>query len=190
MDLAAPPALADQDRALAGAFGREAKRLRGFIRRRVADAFDAEDILQDVFSELVEATRVATPIEHVGAWLFRVATNRITDRFRRKSFVSLDAPSPSTDAPDDDFEPMLPASASRGPEGRCADRAFLDALEAALAELPPAQREVFVAHELEGRSFRSLADESGVAVNTLLARKRHAVIHLRQRLAPHHLEST
>jgi RNA polymerase sigma factor (sigma-70 family) len=173
--------LADQDRALAGTFAREARRLRGFIRRRVADIADADDILQDVFAELIEASRVATPIEHVGAWLFRVAANRITDRFRKKT-----PPSAAHPAGDDEALAALAQPAQHGPEARYANRVLRDDLEAALAELPAAQREVFIAHELEGRSFKSLAAASGVAVNTLLARKRYAVLHLRQRLLHHH----
>ena len=185
--LAASP-LADQDRQLAGTFVREAKRLRGFIRRRVADVADADDILQDVFSELIEATRLATPIEHVGAWLFRVATNRITDRFRRKAPLggsALHVVAGESDNGDDNAIDAHPAAATDGPEARYASRLLFDGLEAALAALPAAQREVFVAHELEGRSFASLAAESGTSVNTLLARKRYAVLHLRQSLQQH-----
>jgi RNA polymerase sigma factor (sigma-70 family) len=174
----------EQDRVIAGTFGREARRLRGFIRRRVADLADADDILQDVFSELIEATRLATPIEHVGAWLFRVAANRITDRFRRKTLAL--ARADLGDDSDGDVLAAQPQAAQHGPEARYANRLLRDDLEAALAELPAAQREVFIAHELEGRSFKSLAAESGIAVNTLLARKRYAVLHLRQRLQHHH----
>jgi RNA polymerase sigma factor (sigma-70 family) len=182
----AATSLADQDRQLAGTFTVEARRLRGFIRRRVADVADADDILQDVFSELIEATRLATPIEHIGAWLFRVAANRITDRFRRKA--PLGEPVQRADDGDDSDSVVeaQPSAASDGPEARYASRLLLDDLEAALAELPAAQREVFVAHELEGRSFKSLAAESGTPLNTLLARKRYAVLHLRQRLQQHH----
>jgi RNA polymerase sigma factor (sigma-70 family) len=183
--LAAPP-LADQDRQLAGTFTREAKRLRGFIRRRVADVADTDDILQDVFSELIEATRLATPIEHVGAWLFRVAANRITDRFRRKAPLGESAHHAHGADESDGVVEAHPSPAQDGPEARYASRLLLDDLEAALAELPTAQREIFVAHELEGRSFRSLAAESGTSINTLLARKRYAVLHLRQRLQQHH----
>lgn len=188
--LAASP-LADQDRQLAGTFVREAKRLRGFIRRRVADVADADDILQDVFSELIEATRLATPIEHVGAWLFRVATNRITDRFRRKTPIAHPVRHDS-DVESDDSASAIdahPAAAADGPEARYASRLLFDDLEAALAALPDAQRDVFVAHELEGRSFASLADESGTSVNTLLARKRYAVLHLRQTLQQHRIDT-
>ncbi len=178
---------AEADRLVAGTFAREARLLRGFIRRRVADVGDADDILQDVFSELIEATRLATPIEHVGAWLFRVATNRITDRFRRQSPIV--GPAPHRDDGDDaaiaDRDDSLAAAADE-PDARYAGNRLLDDLEAALDELPAAQREVFVAHELEGRSFASLADESGASVNTLLARKRYAVLHLRRRLQAHH----
>jgi RNA polymerase sigma factor (sigma-70 family) len=173
--------LAAQDSAIAAVFRREAHRLRGFIRRRVADACDAEDIAQDVFSELIEATRLATPIENVGAWLARVAVNRITDRFRRKSTVALEVAPVDDDVADHDAYARF-ASAEAGPEARYASRALMVRLEAALAELPAEQREVFIAHELEGRSFKSLAAESGVALSTLLSRKRYAVLHLRDRL--------
>jgi len=176
-------AFAEQDRAVAGTFDQEARRLRGFIRRRVADIADADDILQDVFSELIEATRLATPIEHVGAWLFRVATNRITDRFRKKTL-----PLAIEGAGDEDLVAAQLQAAQHGPEASYANALLRDDLEAALAALPAAQREVFIAHELEGRSFKSLAAESGVAVNTLLGRKRYAVLRLRERLQ-HHQES-
>jgi RNA polymerase sigma factor (sigma-70 family) len=177
--------LAQQDGAIAAIFRREARRLRGFIRRRVADACDAEDIVQDVFFELIEATRVAKPIENVGAWLSRVALNRITDRFRRKTTASLDAAPADGEATEHDpyarFE-----SAEAGPEARYTSRLLMATLEAALAELPAGQRDVFIAHELEGRSFKSLAAESGVGISTLLSRKRYAVLHLRSRLQTHH----
>jgi len=173
-------AFAEQDRAVAGTFDQEARRLRGFIRRRVADIADADDILQDVFSELIEATRLATPIEHVGAWLFRVATNRITDRFRKKTL-----PLAIEGAGDEDLVAAQLQAAQHGPEASYANALLRDDLEAALAALPAVQREVFIAHELEGRSFKSLAAESGVAVNTLLGRKRYAVLRLRERLQHH-----
>ena len=187
----APSPLADQDRQLAGTFVREAKRLRGFIRRRGADVADADDILQDVFSELIEATRLATHIEHVGAWLFRVATNRITDRFRRKKPLAESVRQDRDDERDDLISGLdaHPAAAADGPEARYASRLLFDRLEAALAALPDAQREVFVAHELESRSFASLADESGTSINTLLARKRNAVLRLRQTLQQHRIDS-
>ena len=180
--------LAEQDSAIAAVFRREASRLRGFIRRRVADACDAEDIAQDVFSELIEATRLATPIENVGAWLARVAVNRITDRFRRKTTVALEpAPADGEAAEHDPYARF--ASAEAGPESRYASRVLIDRLEAALAELPAEQREVFIAHELEGCSFKSLAAESGVGLNTLLSRKRYAVLHLRSRLQADHYDN-
>jgi RNA polymerase sigma factor (sigma-70 family) len=150
---------------------REQSRLRRFIRRRVPDPRDAEDILQEVFYELVEANRLLMPIEHVTGWLFRVARNRITDLFRRKTFE------PFTDNLDD----LLP-SPDAGPEAVYLRNLLLDALEVAIAELPADQRAVFVAHEFEGRTFRELSAATGVSVNTLLSRKHYAVRHLRRRL--------
>lgn len=190
-DFAALPVatLAEQDSAIAAAFRREVRRLRGFIRRRVADACDAEDIVQDVFSELIEATRLATPIENVAAWLSRVAANRITDRFRRKSTLSLDpAPAAGDDEAGEHSAYEQIASAEPGPETRYTSRLLIERVAAALAELAPEQRDVFIAHELEGRSFKDLAAESGVAINTLLSRKRYAVLHLRSRLQIEHNE--
>jgi len=172
----------EQDRRIVEAVGRERPRLLGFIRRRVPDPRDAEDILQDVFCELVEANRMLMPIDHVTGWLFRVARNRITDLFRKKKPESFsDAAVP--DANDEllRFEDLLP-SPDAGPDALYARQELLEELELATAELPPDQREVFVAHELEGRSFREMAAASGVSVNTLLSRKRYAVLHLRERL--------
>src|SRR5213595_2417141 len=161
---------------------REQSRLLRFIRRRVPDPRDAEDILQDVFYELVEANRLLMPIEHVTGWLFRVARNRITDLFRKKK------PDTFSDAAVEDedgellrIEDLLP-SPDAGPEALYVRNVLLDELDLALDELPDEQREVFVAHELEGRSFKELSAESGVNVNTLLSRKRYAVLHLRERL--------
>lgn len=172
----------EQDRQISDAIVREQARLRNFIRRRVPDGVDAEDILQDVFSELVEAYRLMKPIEQVGAWLFRVARNRITDLFRKRK------PEPFSNQPafaaDDEsfaFEDLLP-SRDAGPEAAYARSVLLEELEDALDELPPEQREVFIAHEIEGRSFKELAAETGHSVNTLLSRKHYAVVHLRQRL--------
>ena len=172
----------EQDRRIAEVVRREESRLRNFIRRRVPDPRDAEDILQDVFYELVEANRLLMPIEHITGWLFRVARNRITDLFRKKKPESLT----ETAVVDDDgelleLEEMLP-SPDAGPEALYARNVLLDELELAIDELPDEQREVFVAHELEGRSFREMADEAGVSVNTLLSRKHYAVLHLRRRL--------
>ncbi len=171
----------EQDRRIAEVVERESSRLLGFIRRRVPDPRDAEDVLQDVFSALVEANRLLMPIEHVTGWLFRVARNRITDLFRKKT------PESFGDAAADEsdelllLEEMLP-SPDAGPDAVYARNVLLDELELALDELPEEQRDVFVAHELEGRSFREMAAETGVGVNTLLSRKRYAVLHLRKRL--------
>ncbi|QGZ65535.1 RNA polymerase sigma factor [Paraburkholderia acidisoli] len=180
-----PTTLTGQDREIADAVARERPRLRNFIRRRVIDQDEAEDILQDVFEELVGAWRLTDPIEQVGAWLFRVARNRIVDRFRKKKEVPLHEPAESA-TPDESDEAYrldlaLP-SPDAGPEAAYARAALLDTLRAALDELPANQRDVFVAHELDGRSFKEMAAETGVSVNTLLARKRYAVLHLRERL--------
>ena len=173
----------EQDKRISEVVTREQSRLRNFIRRRVPDPRDAEDILQDVFYELVEANRLLMPIEHVTGWLFRVARNRITDLFRKKKPESF---SDNAVAHDDDdellqFEDLLP-SPDAGPEALYARNVLLEELESAVEELPEEQREVFVAHELEGRSFKEMAAESGVSLNTLLSRKRYAVLHLRERL--------
>jgi RNA polymerase sigma factor (sigma-70 family) len=169
--------VAATDRSIADAFTHQRERLRGFIRRRVPNPADAEDILQDVFYELVENTRLPTPIEQVGAWLFRVARNRIIDRFRRAGHE----PVALHDEHEDSLADLLP-SPDGGPEAAYARRVLLEELESALDELPEAQRTVFVAHELDGRSFNELAAATGVGLNTLLARKRYAVLHLRRRL--------
>jgi RNA polymerase sigma factor (sigma-70 family) len=172
----------EQDQRISEVVKREQSRLRNFIRRRVPDPRDAEDILQDVFYELVEANRLLMPIEHVTGWLFRVARNRITDLFRKKR---PDRFSDTVVADDDDellqLEDVLP-SPDAGPEALYARGVLLDELALAVDELPKEQREVFVAHELEGRSFKEMAAETGVSVNTLLSRKRYAVRHLRERL--------
>jgi RNA polymerase sigma factor (sigma-70 family) len=172
----------EQDQRISEAVKREQSRLRNFIRRRVPDPRDAEDILQDVFYELVEANRLLMPIEHVTGWLFRVARNRITDLFRKKRPESF---SNVAVAGEDDellqLEDLLP-SPDAGPEALYARNVLLDELELAVDELPEEQRAVFVAHELEERSFKEIACETGVSVNTLLSRKRYAVLRLRQRL--------
>jgi RNA polymerase sigma factor (sigma-70 family) len=172
----------EQDQRISEVLKREQSRLRNFIRRRVPDSRDAEDILQDVFYELVEANRRLMPIEHVTGWLFRVARNRITDLFRKKkpeSFSDI-----AVAAEDDELlrlEDLLP-SPDAGPAALYARRVLLGELELAVEELPEEQREVFVAHELEGRSFKEIAGDTGVSVNTLLSRKRYAVLRLRMRL--------
>ena len=171
----------EEDQRIAEAVERDRSRLRRFIRRRVRDPRDAEDILQDVFHALVEANRLLMPIEHVTGWLFRVARNRITDLFRKRKLESFrDAGAEEDDEPSL-LEDLLP-SPDAGPEAAYARSVLLDELELAIDELPEAQREAFVAHELEGRSFKEMAAETGVSVNTLLSRKRYAVLRLRERL--------
>jgi RNA polymerase sigma factor (sigma-70 family) len=178
----------EQDRKISEIIAAERTRLRNFIRRRVPDPSDVEDILQEVFYELVEANRLLMPIDHVTGWLFRVARNRITDLFRKKKPETFSDTAGKTfdDFGDEDgelprIEDLLP-SPDAGPEALYVRSVLLDELELALEELPEEQREVFVAHELEGRSFKEMSAESGVSVNTLLSRKRYAVLHLRERL--------
>ena len=174
--------MTERDRQISEIVAEQRSRLRNFIRRRVPDPRDAEDILQDVFYELVEANRMLMPIEHVTGWLFRVARNRITDLFRKKKPVSFsDAATPGENNELLRLEDLLP-SPNAGPEALYARNALFDELELAVEELPAEQRKVFVAHELEGRSFKEIAAETGVSVNTLLSRKRYAVLHLRERL--------
>src|SRR5262245_33847376 len=171
----------EQDRRISEVVEREQSRLRNFIRRRVPDPLDAEDILQEVFYELAEATRLLMPIEHVTGWLFRVARNRIIDLFRKKKMEGL---SDAVAGDEDDellLDDLLP-SPDAGPEAHHARSVLLEELELAIEELPDEQREVFVAHELEGKSFKEMAAETGVSVNTLLSRKRYAVLRLRERL--------
>lgn len=157
--------------------GQEQSRLERFIRRRVPNPLDAEDLVQEVFFELAEANRLLMPIEHVTAWLYRVARNRITDLFRRRR----------EEEDLSEWEELLP-SPEAGPEALAARHLLLEEIEAALAELPEEQRDVFVAHELFGKSFREMSAETGVGVNTLLARKRYAVLRLRKRLQSVHDE--
>jgi RNA polymerase sigma factor (sigma-70 family) len=172
--------MSEQDRQITETVSRERNRLRNFIRRRVADTGDAEDILQDVLYEATLAYRLPEPIEQIGAWMYRVALNRITDLFRKKKPVLLDDVLSGADD-DTSLEDLLP-SADAGPEAAYARAVLLEELTLALDELPGEQRDVFIAHELEGRSFKELAAESGVSVNTLLSRKRYAVQQLRSRL--------
>ena len=174
--------MAEQDQRISEAIDREKTRLRNFIRRHVADPSDAEDILQEVFYELVQTYRLMKPISQVGAWLFRVARNRITDLFRKKKpEASTNDPAVAEDGESLTFEDLLP-SQDTGPEAAYARTVLLGELEDALEELPEEQREVFLAHEVEGRSFKELAVETGLSVNTLLSRKHYAVIYLRERL--------
>ena len=180
--------MTEKDRGITEIVAEERSRLRNFIRRRVPDPADAEDIVQEVFSELVEANRLLMPIDHVTGWLFRVARNRITDLFRRTKPETFS--DREVEGEDDDvlrIEDLLP-SPEAGPEALYARGVLLHELEAALAELPAEQRSVFIAHELEGRSFKEVAAESGVNVNTLLSRKRYAVLQLRTRLQNIHDE--
>jgi len=175
----------EQDRQIAAIVAEERVRLRNFIRRRVPDPLDVEDIVQEVFYELVQANRLLMPIDHVTGWLFRVARNRITDLFRKKK------PEAFSDATVEDaqgellrIEDFLP-SPDAGPEALYVRSVLLDELELAIDDLPDSPyglREIFIAHELEGRSFKELAAESGIKVNTLLSRKRYAVLQLRERL--------
>jgi len=178
-----PRLTAEQNRQISEVVYRERIRLRNFVRKRVPDAGDAEDILQDVLYELVQAYRLMQPIEHAGAWLYRVARNRIVDFFRKKRLAALgDALAESAD--DEGvltLEDLLP-SPDAGPEAAYARRVLLQELNAALDELPEEQRDVFIAHQIEGRSFKELAGETGVGLNTLLSRKRYAVLYLRRRL--------
>ena len=174
--------MAQQDRQISEAIEREKPRLRNFIGKRVADQSDAEDILQEVFYELVEAYRMMRPVEQVTAWLFRVARNRITDLFRSKKREASSEPAVNIeDGEELHWEDLLP-SPEAGPEAAYTRSVLLEEMDAALDELPEQQREVFVAHEFLGYSFKELAEQTGVSVNTLLSRKRYAVLHLRDRL--------
>lgn len=180
--------MADQDRQISEAVAQQRSRLGNFIRKRVPNEADVQDVLQDVFYELVEANRLLMPIEYLTGWLVRVARNRIIDLFRKKT------PENFTDAAirDEDgdllrLEDLLP-SPDAGPEALYLRGVLLDEVELALGELPKEQRDVFIAHELDGRSFKELSAESGVNVNTLLSRKRYAVLHLRERLQTVHDE--
>lgn len=184
MALERPETEQDQIERISAVVKREQSRLSNFIRRRVPDPRDAEDILQEVFYELVEANRLLMPISHVSGWLFRVARNRITDLFRRKkpeNFSDVIAHNDDGDEPRLRIEDLLP-SPDAGPEALYARNEILHELELALDELPQEQREVFLGHELQGRSFKEMSAANGVSVNTLLSRKRYAVLYLRQRL--------
>ncbi|HEV2705467.1 MAG TPA: sigma-70 family RNA polymerase sigma factor [Pyrinomonadaceae bacterium] len=174
--------MTEQDRQISEIIAEERSRLRNFIRRRVPNPYDVEDIVQEVFYELVEANRLLMPIEHVTGWLFRVARNRITDLLRKKQPRSFsDATFEDEDGELLRIEDLLP-SPDAGPDALYIRSVLIEELELALDELPDEQREVFVAHTFEGRSFKELSVETGVNVNTLLSRKRYAVLYLRQRL--------
>ena len=178
----------EQDQRISEVVKREPSRLLNFIRRRVPDPGDAEDVLQEVFYRLVEANRLLMPIEHITGWLFQVARNRITDLFRKKQPATFSDLVVADERGEElQFEDLLP-SRDAGPEAEYVRKRLLEELRRSLAELPKEQRDVFVAHEFEGRSFKELAAETGVGVNTLLARKRYAVLHLRERLQRAHDE--
>ncbi|HLZ42913.1 MAG TPA: RNA polymerase sigma factor [Candidatus Sulfotelmatobacter sp.] len=183
--------MTEQDQKISEAIARDEPRLRNFIRRRVADQSEAEDILQEVFSELVEAYRMMKPVEQVTAWLFRVARNRIIDLFRRKSRERTQTEGAPISADGDvlEFEQLLP-SADAGPDAVYARNLLVEELDDALEELPDEQREVFIAHELMGYSFKEISERTGVSVNTLLSRTHYAVLHLRERLRATYEEFT
>jgi RNA polymerase sigma factor (sigma-70 family) len=181
-------AMIEQDRQISEVIAEEGSRLRNFIRKRVPNESDVEDLVQEVFYELVEANRLLMPIDYVTGWLFRVARNRITDLFRKKKPENFsDAAVTNEDGEQLRFEDLLP-SPDAGPEALYARKMLIDALDLALDELPAEQREVFIAHEVEGRSFKELSAENGTSVNTLLSRKRYAVLYLRRRLQKVHDE--
>jgi RNA polymerase sigma factor (sigma-70 family) len=185
-ELASIAQMTDQDRRISEIIAEQRARLRNFIRRRVPDEADVEDLLQEVFYELVRANRLLMPIEYVTGWLYRVARNRITDLFRKKKPENFsDRAIADEDGELFEFEDLLP-SPEAGPEAQYMRSLLLDELEVALGELPDEQREAFVANELEGRSFKEMSEESGVSINTLLSRKRYAVLHLRERLQSIH----
>lgn len=180
--------MSEQDRQISAMIAREGSRLRNFIRKRVANEADAEDLLQEVFFEVVEAYRLMEPIEQWGAWMFRVARNRIIDLFRKRRLGALESdPAASEEEGKLALEDVLP-SPQAGPAEAYARTVLLEELEEALAELPQEQREVFVAHEIEGHTFKEIAAQTGVSVNTLLSRKHYAVMHLRRRLQSIHDE--
>jgi len=173
--------MTQQDQRISDSVKRNYASLRAFIRKRVADQSDAEDILQEVFYELVEAYRMMQPIEQVTAWLFRVARNRIIDLFRRRAREGTAGTKVNDEGEELSLEELLPSS-DAGPDAAYARTVLLDALDEALDELPAEQRDVFVAHELMGYSFKEIAEQTGISVNTLLSRKHYAVLHLRERL--------
>jgi RNA polymerase sigma factor (sigma-70 family) len=180
--------MSDEDRRISEAVVREQGRLRNFVRKYVSEQSDVEDILQDVFYEFVAAYRMLKPVEHATAWLFRVARNRVIDRFRGKTRdVLRNAPEALPGDGDLDLGELLPSS-DAGPEAAYVRRVLLEEIDDALLDLPEEQREVFIGHELLGYSFQEMAEETGVSVNTLLSRKRYAVLHLRRRLRAIHEE--
>lgn len=177
------PMTADQNERIKNTVQKERRRLFDFIRKRVPKDEDAEDILQDVFYELIESYRLMQPIEQVSAWMFRVARNKITDMFRKKKPEPLTAQSNPGDEEGErlNLADLLPDAAD-GPEAVYARKVMIEAMATALEELPREQREVFVMHELEDKSFKEISAITGVQVNTLLSRKRYAVLYLRDSL--------
>jgi RNA polymerase sigma factor (sigma-70 family) len=172
---------AEQNRRIEAAIQHEEERLRQFIRGRVPDSELVEDILQDVFYELIVAYRFLKPVEHVGAWLFRVARNRIYDTFRKRKRTPIVETKSHHDDEPFSLEDWIP-SADAGPQAAFVRSVLFDELEEAIDELPDDQRYVFIAHEVHRRSFNELSVETGLSVNTLLSRKRYAVTRLRRRL--------
>jgi RNA polymerase sigma factor (sigma-70 family) len=177
-----PIPASDRESDLTATVVRERSRLGNFIRRRVHDPLEAEDLLQDVLEELVEAYRLPEPLEQVSAWLFRVARNRIIDRFRWNKRRLTDFRGAAHESERDYRLNIELPGIDQGPDALYARSMVLETLQRSLDELPPEQRDVFVQHELEGLSFKHMAQKSAVPLNTLLARKRSAVLHLRSRL--------
>ncbi len=181
--------MSEQDRRLSEIIAEEGARLRNFIRVRVPNEADAEDILQEVFYEVIAAYRLTEPVQRWGAWMFRVARNRIVDLFRKKKLEALEG---DPLAVSDEGEPLLLEdvlpSPEAGPAAAYTRTVLIEELAAALDELPPEQRDIFIAHEIDGRSFKEIAARTGLSVNTLLSRKRYAVLHLRRRLQAIHDE--
>ena len=180
--LAVPATQDSKNQTLKVAFQDEKQRLLAFIRKRVPEKTDAEDILQDVFYQLAETFNVLEPIEQISAWLFRVARNKIIDRYRKKKPESLEQYLNTGEDEESWNLSRLLFDPQDGPENTYTRTRVWDALAEALDELPTEQRDVFVWHELEGKSFKDISEETGVTVNTLLSRKRYAVLHLRKRL--------
>jgi RNA polymerase sigma factor (sigma-70 family) len=172
---------------IAAAVAEQGPRLRAFVRRQVADLSEVDDIVQETFLELVSAYRLLQPVEHLAAWLLRVARNRIIDRFRARSRQASPGEASGRDSVGSAVEPSRVleqwlAADDGGPESAYVRGVLADELIAAVDELPAEQRDVFLAHELDGRSFKQLRAETGIGINTLLGRKHAAVRHLRRRL--------
>jgi RNA polymerase sigma factor (sigma-70 family) len=182
--------MTDQNQRLEKAVQENRSKLFAFIRQRVESTSDAEDVLQDVFEELTEAYRLTTPIEQVASWLIRVAKNKIIDRYRKKKTYALEDQRINSNSSDDEM--LLLADLLKGntasPESMFDNNLLWNLIEEGLDELPVEQREVFVWHELDGRTFAEIADTTGIPLNTLLSRKRYAVLHLRDKLRDIYIE--